>query len=517
MSYLDIRKLAKSHDIKANGKRDEIVERLVEFFEKGEVSNKKEEKEVSTKFTGKRTTRDESDTEEEKEEKEVSNKKQKTEIKKEKVEEKEEEEEDDNDTATASTASASATTTTKTTKSASNGADKLVGPFPQNDYELKQWVRDGTITFYVGEEINRSKIAGFDMDSTLIETKSGRVFATDCNDWVWWDPSVPNNLRKLYKDGYQVIIITNQGGIGGGSKFDQSKYNSITKKICILEKELGFPLVAIAACADDANRKPSNKMWLKLRELTDGKVIINESESFYCGDAAGRPTGWKAGKKEDFSSSDFGFALSSGIRFETPETHFLGEEHFKSASGGDAISDLIPKAETTGVPFDVKSITSDDFEIVISVGFPASGKSTFAKKYFGPANYVIINQDTLKTKDKCIKAAKEALSQGKSCIIDNTNYDINTRAEYLSLAKQYKAKARCLRFTTPRDLAEHLNYYRERTQNIAHIPGIGYNIFAKNLTEPTTKEGFVSVTPIKFILDLKESDKPMYYIPNPKA
>jgi hypothetical protein len=69
----------------------------------------------------------------------------------------------------------------------------------------------------------------------------------------------------------------------------------------------------------------------------------------------------------------------------------------------------------------------------------ASGKSSWGKRWL--PNYVWINQvyafshaiapttmqDTLKTKEKCVKACREALSAGKSCIIDNTNPEPATR------------------------------------------------------------------------------------------
>ena len=31
--------------------------------------------------------------------------------------------------------------------------------------------------------------------------------------------------------------------------------------------------------------------------------------------------------------------------------------------------------------------------------------------------YVHVNQDTLKTRDKCVKAVQEALREGKSCVV----------------------------------------------------------------------------------------------------
>lgn len=42
-------------------------------------------------------------------------------------------------------------------------------------------------------------------------------------------------------------------------------------------------------------------------------------------------------------------------------------------------------------------------ELVMMVGCPASGKSTFRKRYLEPHGYVAINRDTMGTMDKCLK------------------------------------------------------------------------------------------------------------------
>lgn len=54
----------------------------------------------------------------------------------------------------------------------------------------------------------------------------------------------------------------------------------------------------------------------------NGGVEIDLAESMYVGDAAGRPAEGK--KKKDFSCSDRLFALNIGVKFLTPEEHFLG-------------------------------------------------------------------------------------------------------------------------------------------------------------------------------------------------
>ena len=58
------------------------------------------------------------------------------------------------------------------------------------------------------------QIAGFDMDGTLIVTKSGRVFATDYNDWKIIFNGVSKKLKELINDNYKIIVFSNQAGIG---------------------------------------------------------------------------------------------------------------------------------------------------------------------------------------------------------------------------------------------------------------------------------------------------------------
>lgn len=46
-----------------------------------------------------------------------------------------------------------------------------------------------------------------------------------------------------------------------------------------------------------------------------------------------------------------------------------------------------------------------------------------------------MNQDELKTLPKCLAFAKDAILQGKSVVIDNTNPNFSVRSQWVSLAK----------------------------------------------------------------------------------
>ena len=119
-------------------------------------------------------------------------------------------------------------------------------------------------------------------------------------------------------------------------------------------------------------------------------------------------------------------------------------------------------------------------EIVVFVGPPCLGKSTFYRTHFAPAGYVHVNHDTLGSRPKCIKAAEEALKEGKSCVIgrsafhlslitqpkftpflDNTNRDVQTRKYYLDVAKRLQVPARyCLQAWLISSHSYMLNVYR---------------------------------------------------------
>ena len=54
------------------------------------------------------------------------------------------------------------------------------------------------------------KVAAFDLDGTLVDTKSGSKFARDADDWKFFNEHVLATIQKLHADGFHICILSNQ-------------------------------------------------------------------------------------------------------------------------------------------------------------------------------------------------------------------------------------------------------------------------------------------------------------------
>jgi len=116
------------------------------------------------------------------------------------------------------------------------------------------------------------------------------------------------------------------------------------------------------------------------------------------------------------------FAMNLKIPFHTPEEYFLGDKPAPFIIGAFNPLDYIPppSIESTSISSvpTVSLITpSADPDAILFVGSPASGKSTFYREHLASLGYARINQDTLKTRDRCVLEATELLSTNTSIVI----------------------------------------------------------------------------------------------------
>lgn len=146
------------------------------------------------------------------------------------------------------------------------------------------------------------KILFLDLDHTIIETKSGAEFPKNYDDWKL-RPRVVNIMRRRQKEGFLIILVSNQAGMEYGyvnpSKFSD-KLDRIQEAMNIY-----FDGIFIAETKDSPFRKPLFHA-LEAKLLSNG-IKIDKSSSIMIGDAGGR--------KDDFSDSDKVFAKNLGIRF----------------------------------------------------------------------------------------------------------------------------------------------------------------------------------------------------------
>ncbi|KAL5635604.1 hypothetical protein ACGC1H_004417 [Rhizoctonia solani] len=305
------------------------------------------------------------------------------------------------------------------------------------------------------EQKPTSKVAMFDLDDTLVARKSGKKFSDDPDDWKLWATNVGDKLREAVSNGFSIIVISNQAGLP--VKDREAKWKQKIPKIA--QSALSdIPFRIFAAKQKDGFRKPMLGMWDALvEEFKNENVVIDKAASYFVGDAAGRIV------PKDHSAVDRKLALNMGIQFYTPDEFFKGKEVKLPPLSGFHPSKL---EATDPIPTLTSSTPS---EIVVFVGSPGCGKSSIFKKQFAPAGYIHINQDTLKDKKKCVKETERIISEGGRCVVDNTNRDKATRAEYIEVAKRLKCPIRCVWFDIPPELAWHNNMYRAFHERVPDV------------------------------------------------
>ena len=324
-----------------------------------------------------------------------------------------------------------------------------------------KWKQRDSCHYLKYKEPEGNFLALFDLDSTIICTKSGKSWSAKIDDWKLM-PKVEDKLKEVALSGGLLAIVTNQ--------LESAKLPSsqLKEKIGNVVKRLDIPMYVFMSSKRDYYRKPCPGMYDLLLTEIPGKFDLESS--YFVGDAAGR--------EHDHSDTDLKWALNANLKFFVPEQFF----HSQETLPGFGMS-YRPKEIFHNAPL----IESDpETELVIIVGSPASGKSYLARTTF--SSYVHINQDTLKTKTACISSCKVALLKGKSVIVDNTNPTKETRLEYLQLAKANGVKTRIIWLKFPKEWCRHLDMYRSITQEKPTLPKVVFNSYTSKLQPPSADE-----------------------------
>uniref|UniRef100_A0A0K0F9Y0 Bifunctional polynucleotide phosphatase/kinase (inferred by orthology to a human protein) n=1 Tax=Strongyloides venezuelensis TaxID=75913 RepID=A0A0K0F9Y0_STRVS len=362
------------------------------------------------------------------------------------------------------------------------------------------WYCDDKIWVFTHFSVKaKEKVASFDLDHTLIRPTNRATHPRHDLDWEFCFDNVIDELKKLYDNGYKLILFTNQKGISSKKNTNINLKNRIEN---IVEK-INLPLQVFISTGHPKYRKPSKGMWELLCEMYNDSIPINLSNSFYVGDGAGR-LGEPILPKRDFSDSDRLFSLNIGITFKTPEEFFKKTKY----TGGyfDALFNpkiFFDRTLPLLVPENSEIISSEP-EIVLLVGITGSGKSFFASKYLDVNNYYIIN-DSKKLKSNIfqnpLNVIEGFLNDGKNIVIDERNLEKSTRKFWIDIAKELKVNIRCFYFDLYVYHCCHNMAYKQIVNECKYDPSTKSLVKSsqKILQPPTYEEGFKEIVKVNFL------------------
>ena len=128
--------------------------------------------------------------------------------------------------------------------------------------------------------------------------------------------------------------------------------------------------------------------------------------------------------------------------------------------------------------------------VYITIGLPASGKSTHAKNFIDEARGKVVSRDLCGgSKAQARKKLEELLPKGGFVIIDDTNYSKEARRELIELVKKYNpVNITGIYMNVDKETCLERNRKREK-----RVPDIAIHTIAKRFEAPTLEEGFTDI------------------------
>ena len=341
----------------------------------------------------------------------------------------------------------------------------------------------------------RDKVAGFDLDQTLVNwIVPNGSWPTSVHQYELWNANVVDKLRELDKDGYKLVIFSNQGGIKGAL---QGKTAAKVKTIIDwIAKKVGRPIFAICSTMSGSEyHKPNTGMWVMMESRCNAGLEVRPDASIYVGDSDGTGEGYQ------LEGVDKAFAENVGqLKFYSVK-EFFGE------------SNLELRRSTLNVnsPPPFRYIVPDEAILertallggylqtpilLILVGVQGSGKSTFCQSL--GQGWCHLSQDTIDNgkpgERKAVEVAAKSIlkEKQKSVVIDRMHLDATQRQYFVQIGKEARVKVHCLVFLASKEVI--VKRVSERINHPGSVEGERGAQLAigslSRLMKPTYEEGF---------------------------
>ncbi|HKS23306.1 MAG TPA: ATP-binding protein [Thermoanaerobaculia bacterium] len=132
-------------------------------------------------------------------------------------------------------------------------------------------------------------------------------------------------------------------------------------------------------------------------------------------------------------------------------------------------------------------------ELIILIGLPGSGKSTYFRSHFA-STHAHVSKDLMpnarRRDDRQERDIEAALTKGQSVVVDNTNPSREVRAPLIALGRRHGARIVAVYFETDVRTAIMRNRQREGK---TRVPDVAIFATRKKLVAPTLEEGFDEV------------------------